>query len=157
MSLHPDIKNHDRALEQAANDHGAGVEAIVRNIDGELPPESSSRAAFALGEFLRRMVTPNNPKATGIRFATFAHIFSPELMGPSLRAMAGCLGITRAAMSKQAIAIRKEFNLSWRGAKSESSRAAYAAAQHRAVAAGRHSLQVLARRKAAKARRRRRK
>lgn len=157
MSLHPDTKNHDRALEQAATDRGAAAEAIVRHVDGELDPDNSSRAAFALGEFLRRMVAPNNPRTTGICFATFAHIFSPELMGPSLNKMAAGLGITRAAMSKHALAIREQFNLTWRGAKSDRSRAAYAAAQHRAVAAGRHSLQVLARRKAAKARRRRRK
>lgn len=125
-------------------------------MDGELDPANSSRAAFALGEFLRRMVTPNNPKATGIRFATFAHIFAPELMGPSLSRMSQDLGITRAAMSKQALAIRDQFNLTWRGAKSERSRAAYAAAQHRAVAAGRHSLQVIRRRKAVAARKRRR-
>lgn len=128
------------------------MEQIVRKVDGELDPTSSSRAAFALGEFLRRMISRNNPRATGIRFATFAHIFSPELMGPSLRCMARKLGITRAAMSKHAIEIRKQFNLTWRGAKSERSRAAYSAAQHRAVAAGRHSLQVMRRRKAAKRR-----
>lgn len=152
-SLHPKTKNHDFFLREVASDHGEGAEQIIRNVDGELDSTSSSRAAHALGEFLRQMISRNNPKATGIRFATFAHIFSPELMGPSLRSMAGRLGITRAAMSKHAIAIRKQFNLNWRGAKSERSRAAYSAAQHRAVAAGRHSLQVMRRRKNAKKRR----
>lgn len=129
----------------------------MRQVDGELEPENSSRAAFALGEFLRRMITPNNPRTTGIRFATFAHIFAPELMGPSLRVMAAGLGITRAAMSKHALTIRDQFNLTWRGAKSERARVSYAAAQHRAVAAGRHSFQVITRRKLTKARSRKRK
>ena len=123
-------------------------------MDGELPPESSSRAAHAVGEFLRRIITPHRPKTTGIRFVAFAAVFAPELMDVSLNKMAPELGVTRAALSKHTLQIREEFNLTWRGAKSEASRKAYSRAQHRAVAAGRHSLQVLARRKAAKARRR---
>jgi len=86
---------------------------------------------------------------------TFATIFAPELMGVSLRRMGPQLGVTRAALSKHALALRREFNLTWRGAKSEASRQIYRDAQLRAVASGRHALQVLARRRAAAGRRRR--
>jgi hypothetical protein len=151
---HPATQNHAEALEALANDHGAAAEGIVRHIDGELDPESSSRAAHAVGEFLRRIISPHQPKTTAIRFVTFATIFAPELMGVSLRRMGAQLGVTRAALSKHALALREQFNLTWRGAKSEASRKAYRAAQLRAVAAGRHSLQVVARRKAEAARRR---
>ncbi|NCY21301.1 hypothetical protein EBX31_04995 [bacterium] len=149
---HPTTQNHAEALEILHNDRGAQAAGILRHIDGELDPESSSRAAHALGEFLRRIITPNNPKTTAIRFVTFAAIFAPELMGVSLLRMGPELGVTRAALSKHALALRQQFNLTWRGAKSEASRKVYRAAQLRAVAAGRHSLQVVARRKAAAAR-----
>jgi hypothetical protein len=136
------------------NDHGAQAAGIIRHIDGELDEPNTSRAAHAVGEFLRRIITPNQPKTTAIRFVTFSTIFAPELMGVSLVKMAAALSVTRAALSKHAINLRREFNLTWRGAKSEASRTAYRNAQLRAVAAGRHSLQVIARRKAAAARRR---
>ena len=151
-SIHPGTAQHDKYIADVHHDHGKQAAGIIRHIDGELDETSSSRAAHAVGEFLRRVITPNNPKATACRFVTFATIFAPELMNVSLLRMGPQLGVTRAALSKHALALRKEFNLTWRGAKSEASRKAYRAAQLRAVAAGRHSLQVVARRKAAAAR-----
>lgn len=155
-SIHPLTEKHADALEKLSSDRGAGAEAIIRDVDGELPPESSSRAAYAVGEFIRRIITPNQPRTTAIRFVAFATVFAPSMMNVSLNKMAPQLGVTRAALSKHTLAIREQFNLTWRGAKSETSRATYSRAQHRAVAAGHHSLQVVARRKAQQAARRRR-
>lgn len=151
-----DQRIYDARMEALTSDRGRQAEGIIRAIDGELDPESSSRAAHAVGEFLRRIICPQRPKTTGLRFVAFATVFAPELMNVPLRKMAPQLNVTRAALSKHTIRIREEFNLTWRGAKSETSRIAYRDAQLRAVAAGRHSLQVIARRKANKRRRRRR-
>jgi len=136
-------QTRDAYLERCSSDRGAGVERIVRHVDGEdLHPDTRETAAHALGEFLRRIIAPGDPLRTARRFAVFASIFSPELMGFSFAKMARPLGVTRAALSKIGLHIRKEFRLTSRGAKSASARESYKAAQHRAVARGTHASQL---------------
>lgn len=133
-------KHHDAQLDRLTSDQGAGVERMVRHIDGDdLHRDDRETAAHALGEFLRRIVTPGDPVRTGRRFAVFASIFSPELLGISFSKMSKPLGVTRSALSKMGLAIRAEFNLTSRGAKSARARSIYAVAQHRAVARGTHA------------------
>ena len=133
-------KHYDARFERLTSDQGEGVRAIERHIDGDdLHRDDRETAAHALGEFLRRIVTPGDPIRTARRFAVFASIFSPELLGISLSKMAKPLGVTRSALSKIGLSIREEFNLTSRGAKRASARFIYAAAQHRAVARGTHA------------------
>jgi len=133
-------KHYDARMERLTSDQGAGVDRIVRHIDGDdLHRDDRETAAHALGEFLRRIVTPGDPLRTARRFAVFASIFSPELLGISFSKMARPLRVTRSALSKMGLAIRAEFNLTSRGAKSARARSLYAAAQHRAVAKGTHA------------------
>lgn len=133
-------KQYDARMERLTSDQGAGVDRIVRHIDGDdLHRDDRETAAHALGEFLRRIVSPGDPMRTARRFAVFASIFSPELLGISFSKMAKPLRVTRSALSKMGLAIRAEFNLTSRGAKSERARSLYAAAQHRAVAKGTHA------------------
>jgi len=127
-------------LERLSSDGWAGVKAIERHIDGDdLTRDDRQTASHALGEFLRRIISPGDPMRTARRFAVFASIFSPELLGISFSKMSKPLGVTRSALSKMGLAIRAEFNLTSRGAKSERARSLYAAAQHRAVAKGTHA------------------
>jgi len=135
-------KSHEAHMEKLSSDHGAGVEQIVRHIDGDdLGRGEAETAAHALGEFLRKIVAPGDPMRTARRFAVFASIFSPELLGISFNKMAKSLLVTRSALSKIGLAIRADFNLTSRGAKSDRARSAYAAAQLRAVSRGTHSSQ----------------
>lgn len=127
-------------LERLSSDGWAGVRAIERHIDGEdLHPDTRETAAHALGEFLRRIIVPGDPMRTARRFAVFASIFSPELLGISFSKMSKPLGVTRSALSKMGLFIRKEFRLTSRGAKSATAREKYKTAQHRAVARGTHA------------------
>lgn len=135
-------RQHDSRLERMTSDGGAGVEQIVRHIDGDdLHREDRETAAHALGEFLRRIISPGEPMRTARRFAVFASIFSPQLLNVSLAQIGRELGVTRAALSKVGIEIREEFRLPSRGAKPERTRAIYRQAQLRSLAAGRHSSQ----------------
>ena len=128
-------------MERLTSDQGAGEEAIVRAIDGDdLHPEGET-LAHALGEFLRRIISPGDALRTSRRFVVFASIFSPELLNESFRSMAPSLGVTRAALSKIGIGIRKEFNLTSRGAKPAAAINQYRLGQLRAVAQGRHASQ----------------
>ena len=128
-------------MERLTSDKGAGEEAIVRAIDGDdLHPEGET-LAHALGEFLRRIICPGDALRTSRRFVVFASIFSPELLNESFRSMAPSLGVTRAALSKIGIGIRKEFNLTSRAAKPAGAINRYRLAQLRAVAQGRHASQ----------------
>ena len=127
-------------LERLSSDGWAGVRAIERHIDGDdLHRDDRQTASHALGEFLRRIISPGDPMRTARRFAVFASIFSPELLGISFSKMSKPLGVTRSALSKIGLSIRAEFNLTSRGAKSASARQSYKAAQHRAVARGTHA------------------
>ena len=136
----PVHRQNDLRLERLTSDGGAGVDQIIRSIDGDdLHRDDRETAAHALGEFLRRIVSPGDPMRTARRFAVFASIFSPELLGISFSKMAKPLRVTRSALSKMGLAIRAEFNLTSRGAKSQRARSLYAAAQHRAVARGTHA------------------
>ena len=127
-------------LERLSSDGWAGVRAIEQHIDGDdLNRDDRQTASRALGEFLRRIISPGDPMRTARRFAVFASIFSPELLGISFSKMSKPLGVTRSALSKMGLAIRAEFRLTSRGAKSERARSLYAAAQHRAVARGSHA------------------
>lgn len=129
-------------LERLSSDGWAGVRAIEKHIDGDdLDPGDRETAAHALGEFLRRIIAPGDPMRTARRFAVFASIFSPELLGISFSKMAKPLKVTRAALSKMGLAIRQEFRLTSRGAKTASARASFRQGQLRALAAGRHSSQ----------------
>ena len=135
-------RQHDARLERLTSDGGAGVDRIVRHIDGdELHRDDRETAAHALGEFLRRIIAPGDPAKTGRRFVVFASIFAPELLGVSFMQMSRQMGVTRAALSKVGIQLREEFRLPSRGAKPERTREIYRQAQLRAVAAGRHSSQ----------------
>ncbi|NDB95466.1 MAG: hypothetical protein EBZ78_04835 [Verrucomicrobia bacterium] len=135
-------RQHDARLERLTSDNGAGVDRIVRHIDGDdLHPDDRETAAHALGEFLRRIIAPGDAAKTGRRFCVFASIFSPELLGVSFMKMSAELGVTRAALSKVGIQLREEFRLPSRGAKPERTREIYRQAQLRSVAAGRHSSQ----------------
>ena len=128
-------------MERLTSDKGAGEEAIVRAIDGDdLHPEGET-LAHALGEFLRRIICPGDALRTSRRFVVFASIFSPELLNESFRSMAPSLGVTRAALSKIGIGIRKEFNLTSRAAKPAGAINRYRLAQLAAVASGRHASQ----------------
>jgi len=127
-------------LERLSSDGWAGVRAIERHIDGDdLRRDDRETASHALGEFLRRIITPNDPLRTARRFAVFASIFAPELLGISFSKMSKSLGVTRSALSKMGLSIRAEFRITSRGAKSARARSLYAIAQHRAVARGTHS------------------
>lgn len=130
----------DLQQERLTTDKGAGVEAITRSIDGDdLTANDQEATAHALGEFLRRVIAPGDPLRTARRFAVFASIFSPELLGISFSKMAAQLGVTRAALSKMGMAIRQEFRLTSRGAKSAGACLKYRDAQNRAVARGTHA------------------
>ena len=129
-------------LGRLSSDGWAGVRAIERHIDADdLNGDDRQTASHALGEFLRRIISPGDTMRTARRFAVFASIFSPELLGISFSKMSKPLGVTRSALSKMGLSIRAEFNLTSRGAKSARARSLYAAAQHRAVARGTHSSQ----------------
>jgi hypothetical protein len=92
---------------------------------------------------LLRWIGEKKLKTYGHRGAAFA--FDPadierlEMLGISFSKMSKPLGVTRSALSKMGLAIRAEFNLTSRGAKSERARSLYAAAQHRVVAKGTHA------------------
>ena len=92
---------------------------------------------------LLRWIGEKKLKTYGHRGAAFA--FDPadierlEMLGISFSKMSKPLGVTRSALSKMGLAIRAEFNLTSRGAKSERARSFYAAAQHRAVVKGTHA------------------
>ena len=129
-------------MEKLTSDHGAGEEAIIRACDGDdLSIPTGETAAHALGEFLRRIVVPGQVVQTSRRFAVFASIFAPEILGLSFRAMARDLGCTRACLSKHGIQLRKVFHLTSRGAKPARAINNYRLAQLRAVAEGRHASQ----------------
>lgn len=135
-------RQHDARFERLTSDGGAGVDRIVRHIDGDdLHRDDRETAAHALGEFLRRIITPGDPIRTARRFAVFASIFSPQLLNVSLAEIGRELGVTRSALSKIGLQIRAEFRLPSRGAKPERTRDIYRQAQLSAVAAGRHSSQ----------------
>ena len=135
-------RQHDARFERLTSDGGAGVERIVRHIDGDdLHRDDAETAAHALGEFLRRIITPGDPMRTARRFAVFASIFAPQLLNVSLSQIGRELGVTRSALSKIGLQIRAEFRLPSRGAKPERTRDIYRQAQLRSVAAGRHSSQ----------------
>ena len=87
-------------LERLSSDGWAGVRAIERHIDGDdLHRDDRQTASYALGEFLRRIISPGDPMRTARRFAVFASIFSPELLGISFSKMSKPLGVTRSALS----------------------------------------------------------
>ena len=132
---------HDLRMERLTSDQGAGEEAIVRACDGDDLHPKGETLAHALGEFLRRIISPGDALRTSRRFVVFASIFSPELLNQSFRSMAPKLGCTRAALSKIGITIRKEFHLTSRGAKPAGAINRYRLAQLAAVAAGRHASQ----------------
>ena len=132
---------HDLRMERLSSDKGAGVEQIIRSIDGDDLHPQGETLANALGNFLRKIICPGNALRTSRRFAVFASIFCPELLNESFRSMAPSLGVTRAALSKIGIGIRKEFNLTSRGAKPARSINHYSLAQLRAVRMGRHASQ----------------
>ena len=135
VTRHPDLR-----MERLTSDGGAGVNRIISHIDGDdLRPDDRETAAHALGEFLRRLIVPRDVGATARKFVTFATIFSPELMDVSLADVGRALGVTRSALSKVSLELRDQFRLTCRGAKSPHTRAAYRAAQHRAVARGTHA------------------
>ena len=135
-------RQNDLRLERLTSDGGAGVESIVRHIDGDdLRRDDAETAAHALGEFLRRLISPGEVRRTARRFVVFASIFSPQLLNVSLAEIGRELGVTRSALSKIGLQIRAEFRLPSRGAKPERTRAIYRQAQLRSVAAGRHSSQ----------------
>ena len=135
VTHHPDVR-----MERLTSDGGAGVNRIISHIDGEdLRPDDRETAAHALGEFLRRLIVPGDVGATARKFVVFAQIFSPELLGVSLSKIGKKLGVTRSALSKVSLELRDQFRLTCRGAKSPHTRAAYRAAQLRAVARGSHA------------------
>ena len=143
-------KGRDLQMERLTSDKGAGEEAIVAACDGESEPTGET-LGHALGEFLRRIIAPGDALQTSRRFVVFASIFSPELLGQSFSVMAPRLRCTRAALSKIGLRIRKDFNLTSRGAKPAGAINLYRLAQLRAVAGGRHASQRVRARNAANA------
>ena len=144
-------KGRDLQMERLTSDKGAGEEAIVAACDGDDLHPKGEPLAHALGEFLRRIIAPGDCLRTSRRFVVFASIFSPELLNQSFRSMAPKMGCTRAALSKIGITIRKEFNLTSRGAKPARAINLYRLAQLAAVAGGRHASQRVKARNAANA------
>ena len=142
---------HDLRMERLTSDQGAGEEAIVRACDGDDLHPKGETLEHALGEFLRRIISPGDALRTSRRFVVFACIFSPELLGQSFSVMAPRLRCTRAALSKIGLRIRKDFNLTSRGAKPAGAINLYRLAQLRAVAGGRHASQRVRARNAANA------
>ena len=128
-----------------AHDRGAGVEAIITEIEGEDPAartmsDADRELASAVLEFFRKVIRPGNAGLTARRFVALCLQLAPDVLGLSQNAASKQLGCTRAAMSKVGIKLAEEMALGharWR--KSEGSRHKYREAQLSAVERGTHA------------------
>ena len=145
MSINSTLVAIDAASAIAANDKGAGAEAIITAIEGENPDvarmvDDDLRLAGALLELVRKLVVPKQALMSATRFLGLVLHLAPDVLGLSQNAAAKQLKISRAGLSKHSNLIASSWNLGharWR--KRSHMSETYRQAQLRAVKNGTHA------------------
>ena len=145
MNINNTLVAIDAASAIAANDRGAGVEAMITAIEGEDPDvarmaDEDLRLGGLVLEMCRKLIAPKEAMMTAQRFIALCLHLAPDHLGLSQSAAAKQMGISRASLSKHSIALAESWGLGharWR--KLSHMPGTYRAAQLRAVAKGTHA------------------